>query len=127
MSMKSAFNSSVLYLLIALTGFFTSCKKDQGPAPQTGTLLAYTDIKKSEFDRIDVIVDGKVAASLTAPFDVKPTCGAKSSPSAVVIPLAPGTYKVYAIQYKDGKNVGEWEEENETITANKCSPFNWTE
>lgn len=93
----------------------------------TGTLLTYTNIAAREFDRIDVFVDGKVAGTLTAPYTTKPTCGAAASASVVSIKLPSGSHKVYAVQYKDNKNVGEWEEENETITTDKCTPINWTE
>ena len=124
------FSKSFVFLLMFFVCniLFSSCKKGEEPVPLMGTLLTYTNIPKSEFDRIDVIVDGKVAASITEPYGtVKPVCGATNSASAAVVALTPGVHKVYAIQYKGGKNVGEWEPADESITADKCKLINWTE
>ncbi|SDG57798.1 hypothetical protein SAMN04487996_12044 [Dyadobacter soli] len=117
-------------LVLAFAFIFAGCSKDKDPAPAPapkGTLLTYTNINDRSFDRIDIIVDGKVAGTLTKPFAVKPTCGAAASASVTSIELSVGTHKVYAIQYKNGENVGEWNEETETINDGKCTPINWTE
>jgi hypothetical protein len=127
--MKTSFQSLRNYVFIlAFVIAVAGCNQGDDPAPSPkGTLLTYTNIAVSQYDRIDVIVDGKVVGKLTAPFVVKPSCGAGPSASVVSIDLPVGTHKVYAIQYKNGKHVGEWTEENEVIREGKCTPLNWTE
>lgn len=116
----------VLALCVATAFLSVGCKKEKDTTPM-GTLLNYTNLNSSTFDRIDIIVDGKVAGSITKPYVTKPVCGDPSSAFAAAIPLAVGSYKVYAIQYKDGKQVDEWPESTEVIKEGKCTLNNWVE
>ncbi|MBO9565424.1 MAG: hypothetical protein J7621_21785 [Niastella sp.] len=114
----------ILFVATALLG--VGCKKNKDATP-TGTLLNYTNLKSTTFDRIDIIVDGKVAGTITMPYTTKPVCGDASSPIAAAIKLSVGNHKVYALQYKDGKEVAEWPETTEVIKEDKCTLANWVE
>jgi hypothetical protein len=124
--MKTMFKS-VLIIIIFITAALTSCKKDVEPPAPMGKLLTYTNIKSSEFDRIDIVVNGEVAGTLTAPYVIKPICGEVNSASTSSIALPPGVYKVKAIQYKNGENVGQWTEKDRTIVADNCTLVNWVD
>ncbi|WP_276484668.1 hypothetical protein [Paraflavitalea pollutisoli] len=122
-------NIASFVLALGLAIVFVSCKKEKDePKTPTGTLLNYTSMKTTVFDRIDILVDGKVAGSITKPYGiVKPKCGAANSDYAAAIVLPVGTHKVSALQFKDGKQVDKWSERTETITADQCTPANWVD
>ncbi len=117
---------SALILCASIVSLGVGCKKEKDTTP-TGTLLNYTNLKSTTFDRIDIIVDGKVAGTITKPYTTKPVCGDASSPIAAAIKLSVGNHKVYALQYKDGKEVAEWPETTEVIKEDKCTLANWVE
>jgi hypothetical protein len=104
-------------LLIIAVSF--SCKEDEAPVPQ-GNLIFYTNYNPEKYDRIDVIVDGKVLGSLSATAAARPECNAPGSASVVSLMLPVGTYAVTGKRYKGGEQVGNWKASSATVTAEEC-------
>jgi hypothetical protein len=104
-------------LLIIAVSF--SCKEDKAPVPQ-GNLIFYTNYTPEKYDRIDVIVDGKILGSLSATAATRPECNAPGSASVVSLMLPVGTYTVSGKRYKGGEQVGNWKASTATVTAEEC-------
>ncbi len=119
----SLFKASIFLVVVLL--FASSCKKDK--ATPMGTLLTYTNIPASEYDRIEVYVGGQMKGALTQPYIIKPSCGDQGSAYNLAIQLPVGEHIIYAIQFKDGKNVGEWSETTRDIKEDKCAYINWVD
>ena len=110
--------SGIIALLLLIAVSF-SCKEDKAPVPQ-GNLIFYTNYNPEKYDRIDVIVDGKVLGSLSATAAARPECNAPGSASVVSLMLPVGTYAVTGKRYKGGEQVGNWKASSATVTAEEC-------
>lgn len=103
-------------LLIAV---IVSCKKDDEPTPQ-GNLIFYTNYTPEKYDRIDVIVDGKVLGSISQTAAARPECNAPGSTSVVSLNLPVGTYTVSGKRFKGGEQVGNWKASTATVSVEEC-------
>ncbi|WP_031529950.1 hypothetical protein [Dyadobacter crusticola] len=105
---------------------FNACGEKNEPKPM-GTLISYTNLRDDHFDRIDILVDGKVRGFITKPTTDKPVCWAENSATVSSISLEAGRHTVAAKQYLAGEMVGEWDEDAIDITLDKCNKIRWTE
>jgi len=128
LAMKNPVNSLRLgsYVLAALMLLVFSCKDDKEPVPQ-GNLLFYTNYTPEKYDRIDVIVDGKVMGSISETAAVRPECNAAGSASVVSLMLPVGTYAVSGKRYKGGEQVGNWKASSASVTVEECKRIRFVE
>ncbi|WP_353718988.1 hypothetical protein [Dyadobacter sp. 676] len=126
-TMKSSLYTAKMFVLAA--AMLLSCKDDeQKAAPEPmGSLISYTTISSTKFDRIDITVNGEVKAVLNGPSFLKPACGTPASKSVSNVALPAGTHMIGAKQYKDGKVVGSWSEAPTKIPAGDCKKIAWGE
>jgi len=115
-------------MLILATGlmFFASCKKEKDE-PKTGNMIFYTLINNTEFDEIEIFVDGKSRGKITLSHIERPDCGTASSINVISVKLPAGVHSWYAKQYKGGVYIDGWDERDETIVAGKCEFIKLTE
>lgn len=126
-TIKQTFFGARLFVIAA--ALLISCKDEEekaAPAPM-GSLVSYTTISSTKFDRIDITVSGEVKAVLSGTSFLKPACGTPASKSVSNIALPAGTHMIGAKQYKDGKVVGSWSEAATKITAGDCKKIAWDE
>lgn len=125
--MKNSFKNvrlgSIASLLIIISLF--SCKEDE-PTPQ-GNLIFYTNYTPENYDRIDVLVDGKVMGSISETAAARPECNAPGSTSIVSLNLPVGTYAVSGKRYKGGEQVGNWKASSATVTVEDCKRIRFVE
>lgn len=114
-------------LLVMASALLVSCKDDKPEPEPMGSLISYTTISSTEFDRIEITVAGEVKAVLTGTSFLKPACGTPASKSVSNIALPPGTHMIGAKQYKGGKVVGTWPEAATKITLETCKKISWAE
>lgn len=111
-------------LLIIAISF--ACKEDDQPVPQ-GNLIFYTNYTPEKYDRIDVIVDGKVLGSISATAAARPECNAPGSASVVSLMLPVGTYTVSGKRYKGGELAGNWKASTATVSVEECKRIRFVE
>lgn len=109
--------------------FDTSCSKPEPPEPVvTSNLLVYTRAFNKNADRIDILIDGNRAGSLTRGYvDLTgngPSCNAPTSGSLLNIELTVGKHTVDAEAYKGDQKVSGWIPKVVEIDADACSPIN---
>lgn len=108
---------SSLLLLCVVTVMY-SCKKEKSLA---GSFMFYTFLSGSKYDAIKIYVDGKEAGSITLSHIEKPACGTATSINVINVKLPVGTHKWSAKQIKDGKEIDEWDEREDTIKEGDCT------
>lgn len=125
--MKNSFKivclGSIASLLILM--MFSSCKEEE-PTPQ-GNLIFYTNYTPGNYDRIDVIVDGKVMGSISETAAVRPECNAPGSTSVVSLTLPVGTYSVSGKRYQGGEHVGSWKASSASVIVEDCKRIRFVE
>ncbi|WP_353719455.1 hypothetical protein [Dyadobacter sp. 676] len=114
------------YALLTVITLAFACKDDKEPMPQ-GNLLFYTNYSAEKYDRIDVIVDGKVMGSISETAAVRPECNAQGSASVVSLMLPVGTYAVSGKRYKGSEQVGSWKPSSASVTAEECKRIRFVE
>lgn len=129
--MKKRMKKNVRFMKLLCAFFvvqllFVSCKKDNEPVPE-GRLIFYTQINAKEFDAIDIYVDKKFAGKLISPNSKRPDCNQPTIGNTVYINLPVGEHSWSAKQYLGGKEIDEWDERTEKITANDCEHIKLTE
>lgn len=120
---KSRLSSIALLFVIVFT---FSCKDDKEPVPQ-GNLLFYTNYTPEKYDRIDVIVDGKIMGSISETAAVRPECNAQGSAAVVSLTLPVGSYAVSGKRYKGGELVGNWKASSTSVTIEECKRIRFVE
>nr|WP_295934443.1 hypothetical protein [uncultured Dyadobacter sp.] len=122
--LKNVRLSTIASLLMIAIIF--SCKKDDEPTPQ-GNLIFYTNYTPEKYDRIDVIVDGKVLGSISQTAAARPECNAPGSASVVSLNLPVGTYAVSGKRFKGGEQVGNWKASTATVSVEECKRIRFVE
>lgn len=115
---------SYIFTMLLLLVF--SCKDDKEPVPQ-GNLIFYTNYTPEKYDRIDVIVDGKIMGSISETAATRPECNAASSAGVVSLMLPVGTYAVSGKRYKGGEQVGNWKASSASVTVEECKRIRFVE
>jgi hypothetical protein len=120
-AMKNLLNNTRLgsYVFAVLLLIVFSCKDDKEPVPQ-GNLIFYTNYTPEKYDRIDIIIDGKVMGSISETAAARPECNAPGTASVLSLMLPVGTYAVSGKRYKGGEQVGNWKASSATVTAEEC-------
>lgn len=126
--MKNFLNKTRLgsYVFLMLLLLIFSCKDDKMPVPE-GNLIFYTNYTPEKYDRIDIIVDGKVMGSISQTAAVRPECNAPGTASVVSLMLPVGTYAVSGKRYKGGELVGNWKASSASVTAEECKRIRFVE
>ncbi|GGM93434.1 hypothetical protein GCM10010967_28230 [Dyadobacter beijingensis] len=123
-SLKSNLLSTRLSALLLLIVF--ACSDDKAPTPQ-GNLIFYTNYTAGKYDRIDVVVDGKVLGSISETAALRPECNAAGSAAVVSLMLPVGTYAVSGKRYKAGELVGNWKVSSATVSVEECKRIRFVE
>ncbi len=116
----------LLCLLLGLQILLVSCKKDEEPKPE-GRLIFYTQLDRQEFDAIDIYVNKKFVGKLISPNANRPGCNQYTIGNMVRIDLPAGEHLWSARQFLNGKEIDEWDEREEKVTANECEYVRLTE
>lgn len=126
--MKNLLNNTRLgsYAFLMLLLLVFSCKDDEAPVPQ-GNLIFYTNYTPEKYDRIDIIIDGKVMGSISETAAARPECNAPGTASVVSLMLPVGTYAVSGKRYKGGEQVGNWKASSASVTAEECKRIRFVE
>lgn len=113
----------VALLLVTMATTF-SCKKEATPS---GSFMFYTFLESSKYDAIKIFVDGKEAGSITLSHIEKPACGTPTGINVINVKLPAGVHTWYAKQIKNGVEIDEWNERDETIKDGECTFIKLTE
>ncbi len=116
----------LLCILLVVQVLILACRKDDEPKPQ-GRLIFYTQLDKKEFDAIDIYVDKKFAGKLISPNAKRPGCNQATIGDMVKIDLPAGDHLWSAKQFLGGKEIDEWDERSEKVTAEECEYVKLTE
>ncbi|MCG2615058.1 hypothetical protein LZZ85_12235 [Terrimonas sp. NA20] len=117
--MKRFFKTTTLtFLLLCIITVMYSCKKDKTP---TGNLMFYTFLQSSKYDAIKIFVDGKESGTITLSHIQKPECGTPTGINVINVALPAGKHTWSAKQIKNGQQIDEWEEREETIKVEECT------
>lgn len=117
--MNKSFRSvTVLILLLGIITIMHSCKKDKTP---TGSFMFYTFLDSDAYDAIKIFVDGKESGTITLSHIEKPDCGTPTSINVINIKLPTGKHSWSAKQFKNGQEIDEWDERDETIKEGECT------
>ncbi|ACT93571.1 hypothetical protein [Dyadobacter fermentans] len=108
----------LLPILFLLAFSVSGCKKDEDPAPQAYFTL-YTQIE-SDFDRLDVYIDGKLAGSITATSAAIPDCGKQATESVFTTAVTAGPRAIEVKQILENKEVGIWDDWTITFKEDEC-------
>ncbi|MBO9574072.1 MAG: hypothetical protein J7497_17930 [Chitinophagaceae bacterium] len=115
---------TMVALLLGVIATTFSCKKESAP---TGSFMFYTFLASSKYDAIKIYVDGKEAGSITLSHIQKPDCGTPTSINVINVELPVGEHTWYAKQIKNGVEIDEWSERDETIKDGECTFIKLTE
>ena len=113
---------ALLLMIIAII----SCKDDEEPTPQ-GNLIFYTNYSQEKYERIDVMVDGKIMGSISQTAALRPECNAAGSTSVVSLMLPVGSYSVSGKRYKGGEQVGSWKASSASVSVEECKRIRFVE
>jgi hypothetical protein len=109
-------------LLVGLLLLLISCKNNE-PTPsreEEGRFIFYTQLKKVEFDAIDIYVDKKFAGKLISPNAKRLDCNQPTIGDMLKVDLPAGGHRWSAKQFKEGKQIDEWNERPVELTAGDC-------
>lgn len=115
---------NMLLLLGVMTAMY-SCKKSE--STPSGSFIFYTFLESSKYDAIKIYVDGKESGSITLSHIEKPDCGTPTSINVINVKLPVGKHRWYAKQIKNGAEIDEWSERDETIKDGECTFIKLTE
>ncbi|MBN8788238.1 MAG: hypothetical protein J0I84_14195 [Terrimonas sp.] len=107
--------------IVLLAGIVTvtySCKKDKAP---TGSFMFYTFLDSDAYDAIKIYVDGKESGTITLSHIERPDCGTPTSINVVNVQLPAGKHSWSAKQIKNGQEIDEWDERDDTIKEGDCT------
>ncbi|MBX2921782.1 MAG: hypothetical protein KF746_06300 [Chitinophagaceae bacterium] len=107
-----------MVLLLGVITVMYSCKKDKTP---TGNFIFYTFLESSKYDEIKIFVDGKAAGTITLSHIEKPECGTPTSINVINVSLPAGKHSWSAKQFKNGQEIDEWDERDDTIKEGECT------
>lgn len=101
-----------------------SCKKEKTPV---GSFIFYTFLESNKYDAIKIFVDGKESGTITLSHIERPDCGTPTGINVVNVKLPAGKHSWYAKQFKNGKEIDEWTERDDTIKDGECTFIKLTE
>lgn len=105
-------------LLLGIMAVMHSCKKDKTPS---GNFIFYTFLESSKYDEIKIFVDGKASGTITLSHIEKPACGTPTSINVINVNLPIGKHSWSAKQFRNGQEIDEWDERDETIKEGECT------